>query len=97
MKRFDEGAVERVVGVEPRPGAGLETEETLGAVLSMIDRLPPNQKEVIRLKFQSGFSYKEISRITQLSVTNVGFLIHTAVKAMRREFAGCRAPGERAC
>ena len=54
---------------------------------SLIDHLPPNQQEVIRLKFQQGFSYKEISRITQLSVTNVGFLIHTAVTRLRREFA----------
>lgn len=89
VKRFEDGAAERVVAAEPRPGATLEAEETHEEVLRMIDRLPRNQQEVIRLKFQNGFSYKEISRITQLSVTNVGFLIHTAVKALRREFAGC--------
>jgi len=86
MKQLSEGAAERVVAAEPRPGAGLEAEETHAAVLRLIDRLPPNQQEVIRLKFQNGFSYKEISRITQLSVTNVGFLIHTAVKALRRQW-----------
>jgi RNA polymerase sigma-70 factor (ECF subfamily) len=86
MKRFDEGAAERVVAAEPLPGAGLEAEETHEAVLRMICRLPPNQQEVIRLKFQNGFSYKEISRITQLSTGNVGFLIHTAVIALRREW-----------
>jgi len=41
---------------------------------------------VIRLKFQNGFSYKEISRITELSASNVGFLIHTAVQRLRREW-----------
>jgi RNA polymerase sigma-70 factor (ECF subfamily) len=56
----------------------------------MIDRLPPNQQEVVRLKFQHGFSYKEISRITELTVTNVGFLIHAAVTRMRAEFAAQR-------
>jgi RNA polymerase sigma-70 factor (ECF subfamily) len=86
MKRFGDGAVERVAAAEPRPGAGLEARETQEAILRMIDHLPHNQQEVIRLKFQNGFSYKEISRITQLSVTNVGFLIHTAVKALRREW-----------
>jgi RNA polymerase sigma-70 factor (ECF subfamily) len=74
------------VAAEPLPGAGLEAEETHEAVLRMICRLPPNQQEVIRLKFQNGFSYKEISRITQLSTGNVGFLIHTAVIALRREW-----------
>jgi RNA polymerase sigma-70 factor (ECF subfamily) len=68
----------------------LEASETQASVLALIDRLPPNQQEVIRLKFQNGFSYKEIARITELSVTNVGFLIHTAVTRLRREFAAER-------
>jgi len=38
------------------------------------------------LKFQNGLSYREISRITNLSVSNVGVLIHTAIKTMRRQF-----------
>jgi len=87
MKQFEEGAVERIVAAEPRPGAALETEEAQAAVLRLVDRLPANQQEVIRLKFQNGFSYKEISRITALSVSNVGFLIHTAIKTLRREWA----------
>jgi RNA polymerase sigma-70 factor (ECF subfamily) len=95
MKRFAEGAAERVVAAEPRPGAELEAEETQAAVLRLIDRLPHNQQEVIRLKFQNGFSYKEISRITQLSVSNVGFLIHTAIKALQREYAGGQALDQR--
>jgi RNA polymerase sigma factor (sigma-70 family) len=86
MKRFEEGAEERVVAGEPRPGAALEAEETHATVLRLIDRLPPNQQEVVRLKFQNGFSYKEISRITALSVGNVGFLLHTAIKTLRREW-----------
>lgn len=87
MKRFEEGQAERVTSLDPRPGRGLEREETQAAVLRLIDRLPPNQQEVVRLKFQNGFSYKEISRITELSVGNVGFLIHTAVARLRAEFA----------
>jgi len=87
MKPFDAGAGERVVAAEPRPGAALEAAETHASVLRLIDRLPPNQQEVIRLKFQNGFSYKEISRITELSVSNVGFLLHTAIKTLRREWA----------
>ncbi|HEY0966556.1 MAG TPA: sigma-70 family RNA polymerase sigma factor [Opitutaceae bacterium] len=87
MKRFAEGEVERLAADAPRPGRTLEHEETQAALLALIGHLPPNQQEVIRLKFQNGFSYKEISRITELSVSNVGFLIHTAVQRLRREFA----------
>ena len=90
MRRFDEGQVERVTAPEPRPGRELEHAETQAVIMGMIDKLPPNQQEVVRLKFQNGFSYKEISRITTLSVSNVGFLIHTAVARLRTEFAAQR-------
>ena len=90
MKRFAEGEAERVTAAEPRPGRTLEQAETQAALLKLIEHLPPNQQEVVRLKFQNGFSYKEIARITELSVTNVGFLIHTAVARLRTEFAAQR-------
>ena len=85
MKRFEEGQAERLTAADPRPGATLERGEQHEAVLRLIGRLPHNQQEVIRLKFQNGFSYQEISRITSLSVTNVGFILHTAIKALRHE------------
>ena len=59
-------------------------------VIRLLEVLMMNQQEVVRLKFQNGFSYKEISRITALSVSNVGFLIHTAVARLRTEFAAQR-------
>jgi RNA polymerase sigma factor (sigma-70 family) len=90
MKRFADGEAERVVALDPRPGRTLEAAETRAALLELIEHLPPNQQEVVRLKFQNGFSYKQISRITELSVSNVGFLIHTAVANLRREFAAQR-------
>ena len=85
MSLFAEGQAERIVAVEPRPGATLERAEQHAAVLRLISQLPHNQQEVVRLKFQNGFSYQEISRITSLSVTNVGFILHTAIKSLRQE------------
>ncbi len=87
MKRFAEGQAEAVPAADPRPGSALEQAETQAALRRLIDRLPPNQQEVVRLKFQNGFSYKEISRITELSISNVGFLIHTAVRRLREDGA----------
>ena len=93
MSRLDDSSGAAVpasadlVAREPRPGQALEAEETRVELLRLIDRLPANQQEVIRLKFQTGFSYKEISRITDRSVSNVGFLIHTAVQRLRADFA----------
>ena len=59
--------------------------------LDLLEVLPPSQREVIRLKFQNGFSYQEISRISGHSVSNVGYLIHTGIKAL--EF-NCSPPME---
>jgi RNA polymerase sigma-70 factor (ECF subfamily) len=70
---------------EPAPSAALEHKETVGEVLQILETLPKNQREVMYLKFQCDLSYKEISDITHLSVTNVGFLIHTAIKTVRKE------------
>ncbi len=70
---------------EPTPGAVLEREELTGAVWGFVGDLPDNQRECIRLKFQDGLSYKEISQITGLSVGNVGYLLHVAVQKLRDE------------
>ena len=60
--------------------------------LAALEKLPERQQEVIRLKFQGGLSYREISRVTGLSESNVGYLIHTGLKAVREELAGRRKP-----
>jgi len=72
---------------DPSPAAVLEGEETRGHVLRILDTLPESQQEVIRLKFQEGFTYRDISRVTGHSISNVGFLIHKGLSTMRRELA----------
>jgi RNA polymerase sigma factor (sigma-70 family) len=69
----------------PELSAALEKEEQLSDVLKILNTLPANQQEVLRLKFQGDLSYLEISRITNLTVTNVGFLIHTGIKTIREK------------
>lgn len=68
---------------EPGPAAAIESRDTEASLLRLLDRLSPNQREVIRLKFQNDLSYQEIADITQLSVTNVGFILHTGLKKLR--------------
>ena len=69
------------IGVDSR----LEQRETAGENFRMLDGLPKNQREVVYLKFQCDLSYKEISEITKLSMGNVGFLMHTALKTIRMQ------------
>jgi RNA polymerase sigma factor (sigma-70 family) len=68
---------------DPGPAAATESRDTEASLLRLLDRLSPNQREVIRLKFQNDLSYQEIADITQLSVTNVGFILHTGLKKLR--------------
>ncbi|MDZ4821235.1 MAG: sigma-70 family RNA polymerase sigma factor [Planctomycetota bacterium] len=81
MKSYQEQSAVMTPPVEP-PEA-VAQEEQLSRVLSLLGSLPSNQQEVVRLKFQNQFSYKEISTVTGLTVTNVGFLLHTALKTLR--------------
>lgn len=67
---------------EPGPAAVAERKDTTRRMTRLMATLPPNQQEVLRLKFEHGLSYQEISRVTQLSVSNVGYLLHVAIKTL---------------
>lgn len=49
-----------------------------------IDKLPPREREVLILKLEHGKSYKEIAAILDLSVSNVGFILHQTIKTLTR-------------
>jgi RNA polymerase sigma factor (sigma-70 family) len=68
---------------ERSPDEALASRDAAAWLLKLLDELTPNQREVIRLKFQNDLSYQEISEITGLSVTNVGFLLHVGLKKLR--------------
>ena len=74
-------------GRGPGPRQQLERQESAESLLSQIARLPDNQQEVLRLKFQGGLSYAEIANVTGLSKTNVGFLLHRAIGKLRQRVA----------
>lgn len=67
----------------PDPASVLEKEEKLNRIDQLFKGLTGNQQEVLRLKFQNGLSYREISEITGLTESNVGFLLHTGIKQVR--------------
>ncbi len=61
-----------------------EGSERRAAVSNAIENLKPRLRELVILKVREQKSYKEIAQITGLSVTNVGFLLHQAMKEMGR-------------
>lgn len=63
-------------------GAALKRDQRR-ALRETLDKLPERQREVVALRFAGGLSYQEIADVTKLSVTNVGVILHTAIKSLR--------------
>lgn len=87
-------ADDRTEAADTRPGPAqvLAEREDQSLVLGVLNTLPENQQEVVYLRFQSGLSYQEISEVTGLSVSNVGFLLHAAVKRVRAQLDATARP-----
>ena len=83
MSNLEDEKIDRISDGSEDPASAFERSDQHGEVLRFLERLPSNQREVIRLKFQGEMSYKEISEVTDLSVSNVGFLIHAGLKRLR--------------
>ena len=75
---------------EAEPGAALEKEELHARVRAEIERLPGRQRELLLLRLQEQKSYKEIAEITGLSATNVGFILHQAMKRLTHQLRNLR-------
>jgi RNA polymerase sigma-70 factor (ECF subfamily) len=73
------------------PDAALVEAETREMVFRAIDSLRPRAREVVLLKVQEGKSYREIAEITGLSATNVGYILHHAMKALAGKLRGGEA------
>jgi len=84
---LDDDTVAEPASPDRSPAEIAESDEDAGYVLAFLKRLPANQQEVIQLKFQSDLSYKEISAATGLTVSNVGFLLHTGLRRLRQMMA----------
>jgi RNA polymerase sigma factor (sigma-70 family) len=84
-----------VLDLEPSPQAApshdLEQKEMQLALKGWISELPDKQREAVRLKFESGLSYKEISDTLKTSVGNVGTLVHLGVATLRQRWLAMNA------
>ena len=65
--------------------------EAIESLFELVDELPARKKEVVILKFQQGLSYQEISDITGLSSSNVGYLLHHAIRELKEQWNAIEA------
>ncbi|TAH22200.1 MAG: sigma-70 family RNA polymerase sigma factor [Cytophagales bacterium] len=59
------------------------SEEKVKKLQTMLDSLPPRQKEVLYLLFYQDMSYEEISQIMSMNYQSARNLVHRAIKLLR--------------
>lgn len=65
----------------------LDRGQPSSSIHEIVAELPAKQRRALTLKFSAGMSYKEIAQVMDLTVTNVGFILHTAIKTIRQRLA----------
>ena len=64
------------------PLESLGRDEAVGTMRLLLAEMADEDRELIDLKYRDGLKYQEISRRTGLSVGNVGYRLHHALKAL---------------
>jgi RNA polymerase sigma-70 factor (ECF subfamily) len=71
----------------PLPDEQISRMEGIGLVRLSLETLDERSRELIRLKFTDELSYRDISSRTGISVSNVGYILHHALKTIGDELA----------
>ncbi len=69
----------------PTPDLELERIENAEQTRCGLETLDERSRQLIRLKFEENCSYRRISELTGLSIGNVGYILHHALKTLADE------------
>lgn len=69
----------------PTPDEQADTHERTGLLRVCIERLAPRERTLVQLKFVDELSYKEIASRMGMTVGNVGYRLHHALKLLELE------------
>ena len=67
------------------PDESIVHQEAVGLVRLSLEALDDRSRHLIRLKFEEDKSYRQIAQETGLSVGNVGYVLHHAIKSLAVE------------
>jgi RNA polymerase sigma factor (sigma-70 family) len=67
----------------PAPDAKAIAVEEGKRVWELVADLPLQQREIVKLKFEAGLSYKEIAGALRTSVSTIGVQLHEAMQTLR--------------
>jgi RNA polymerase sigma-70 factor (ECF subfamily) len=75
--------IDRFVCPQKAPDATLKVNEDMQMLRKMINNLEPREREILLLKLEHDKSYKEMAEIMEISVGNVGFILHNTMKKLK--------------
>lgn len=85
--RHDEEITEAItLSTDSSPEKELETQDKIRQVRRLINKLPQNQRQVLKLRGINDCSLDEIEQITGLSAVNIRVLLSRARKIIREQF-----------
>ncbi|MCJ8329743.1 MAG: RNA polymerase sigma factor [Lentisphaeria bacterium] len=76
---------ERIEDKQAAPDKSLEIKDASEAAVKLLGTLPEREQQIITLKVMEDKSYKEIAEIMGITSTNVGFILHSALKKLRTD------------
>ncbi|HON06971.1 MAG TPA: sigma-70 family RNA polymerase sigma factor [Verrucomicrobiota bacterium] len=77
--------IDDAVDTQPLPDEQISKMEAVNLTRLCLKKLDERSQQLVRLKFEEGLSYKDISERTGLSVSNVGYILHNALKDVAAE------------
>jgi len=69
---------------DPGPAGRAMTRDDSSEAWKLLDKLNERERTIVVLKVVENKSYQEIAETVDLTSTNVGFILHTAMKKLRK-------------
>lgn len=83
---IDDREMDNKMGEYHSPFEEIAHKEDVKRLKKYLKRLSPRLRKLIKLQHYQNLSYKEIAKKANITVTNVGFLIHKAIHILKHEF-----------
>ena len=81
---FSLDAIKERSSDQPGPEQQVIRKQQQAELLAAVARLDEHERDIIALKFASGFSNRDIAAMTGLSASNVGVILYRAVKKLKQ-------------
>lgn len=70
----------------PNPSDEAGATEDAAQLRSLVARLPENQREIVRLKYDAGLTCREIAEVMKTTANHVGVQLHNAIVTLRAQW-----------